>query len=465
MSSPAIKITPNFAIFDEIVNVEVSNLPPNAPVTIDCSIIFYKIVYIGYGHFFADNNGIVNAGSFASHGGTWTGIKPMGLFTSMINFKSQHGAPRFVIVGDARKVVTFTVQAWKGHLTTDELQGLHARHAMMQTHRTYPNCGNLFHQQFLCDATVDRTYCHPDVKRIPIRVDHLSYKIRGVLFVPPGSGPFPGILDIASGAGRVEENRPALFARHGFITLALAYFFYEDLPKHHTLFEDMRLFDAAIDWLAGHELVQPGGVGMIGLSLATMPIMTAVVRNAKIASAICINGAFIWPTDGNVTNLYYETRKAEGMSMISAIGTQEFANGMLARKVGGKPNVPRPLLTHSHDNHIMLLFGEGERSILIDEVTDDIIDQWHRSGKKNIRKVIVPGEGHIIEPPYMALCTTTKGTNDGLPEDNWGYMAMPYLIDWGGDHANHEENSVFAWKTILDCFRSTLPSRRENAKL
>ena len=71
----------------------------------------------------------------------------------------------------------------------------------------------------------------------------------------------------------------------------------------------------------------------------------------------------------------------------SSSGTQEFANGMLARKVGGKPNVPRPLLTHSHDNHIMLLFGEGERSILIDEVTDDIIDQWHRSGKKNIRKV------------------------------------------------------------------------------
>lgn len=158
---------------------------------------------------------------------------------------------------------------------------------------------------------------------------------------------------------------------------------------------------------------------------------------------------------------------------------------MLVRKVGGKPKVPRPLLTHKHDNPIMLLFGDGERSLHIQEVVNDIIDQWHRSGKKNICKVrkrafelsycakdfivslqvAVPGEGHLIEPPYAPLCTTTKGTNDTQPDENWGKVAVPYLIDWGGDHANHEENSVFAWQAILDRFRSTLPSRKEIAKL
>ncbi len=65
---PKVKITPKFAIFDEIVDVEVSNLVPYAPVTVDCSILYYKILYIGFGHFFADENGIVNAGKYTSHG-------------------------------------------------------------------------------------------------------------------------------------------------------------------------------------------------------------------------------------------------------------------------------------------------------------------------------------------------------------------------------------------------------------
>lgn len=156
-----------------------------------------------------------------------------------------------------------------------------------------------------------------------IKVD--SRVFSGVLFIPRGSGPFPGVLDIASGAGRIEENRPALFAHHGFISLALAYFFYDDLPKTMIDFKDMRIFDAAIDWLSRHELVQPGGIGMIGLSFGVLPIMSLVMHNDKIASAICVNGAFIWPTDGNLTSLYHPERSADGIAMISDIGIRIFS--------------------------------------------------------------------------------------------------------------------------------------------
>lgn len=70
-----------------------------------------------------------------------------------------------------------------------------------------------------------------------------------------------------------------------------------------------------------------------------------------------------------------------------SIGSHEFVDGMYTRKIGGKPKIPRPLLTHSHDNPLMLLYSEGERSVHVHEVVDEIIDQWHRSGKKNICKV------------------------------------------------------------------------------
>lgn len=147
-----------------------------------------------------------------------------------------------------------------------------------------------------------------------------TYFLSGVLFVPRGSGPFPGILEISSGGGGVEENRAALLAHHGFLTLALAYFAYEDLPKTIIDFKDIRLFDAAIDWLLRNELVQPGGIGMIGPSFAASSIMTAIMRNDKVVSTICINCGFLWLTDGSVTSIYNEQRKAEGMAMIPEIG-------------------------------------------------------------------------------------------------------------------------------------------------
>lgn len=81
--------------------------------------------------------------------------------------------------------------------------------------------------------------------------------------------------------------------------------------------------------------------------------------------------------------LFIRERLSDG----SLVGSQEFYNGRYIRKIGGKPIISRPLLTHKHDNPIMLLYGDGECSLHINEVVDDIIDQWHRSGKKNIRKV------------------------------------------------------------------------------
>lgn len=80
-------------------------------------------------------------------------------------------------------------------------------------------------------------------------------------------------------------------------------------------------------------------------------------------------------------------------------------------------------------------------------------------------QVVVPGEGHFIEPPYAPLGTTSNGKKDDLPADNWEKMAIPYVMYWGGDHAGHEENSVFAWDTILRYLRDTLPSRKQSAKL
>ena len=46
-----------------------------------------------------------------------------------------------------------------------------------------------------------------------------------------GNGPFPAVIDLFGAAPGVHGQRAALLASRGFLTLALAYFGYKDLPK------------------------------------------------------------------------------------------------------------------------------------------------------------------------------------------------------------------------------------------
>ena len=58
----------------------------------------------------------------------------------------------------------------------------------------------------------------------------LYYKIKVPAYLI-GDGPFPGVIDMFGNAGGLMEFRSALLASHGFATLSLPYFNYEDLPK------------------------------------------------------------------------------------------------------------------------------------------------------------------------------------------------------------------------------------------
>ena len=60
-------------------------------------------------------------------------------------------------------------------------------------------------------------------------------RIRGTLFIPPGSGPFPAVINIYGGhlKGSTVEVKPAVLASRGFVTLALSFFGVDDLPKSY----------------------------------------------------------------------------------------------------------------------------------------------------------------------------------------------------------------------------------------
>ena len=57
----------------------------------------------------------------------------------------------------------------------------------------------------------------------------------GTLFLPPGEGPFPAVINMYGGIyrGKVVEDRSAMLASRGIASLALAYFGVPGLPKSY----------------------------------------------------------------------------------------------------------------------------------------------------------------------------------------------------------------------------------------
>lgn len=61
---------------------------------------------------------------------------------------------------------------------------------------------------------------------------HLPFIPDSVLFCSfLGEGRFPGVTDLFGNAGKLVESQASFLASHGFVTLALAYCDYEDLPS------------------------------------------------------------------------------------------------------------------------------------------------------------------------------------------------------------------------------------------
>ena len=64
-----------------------------------------------------------------------------------------------------------------------------------------------------------------------------EHNICGTLYLPPGKGPFPSVINIYGGIlkGQVPEDRSALFASRGIASLALSFFGTSPgLPKRYS---------------------------------------------------------------------------------------------------------------------------------------------------------------------------------------------------------------------------------------
>ncbi|XDB54171.1 hypothetical protein AB1E18_007642 [Capra hircus] len=400
--------------WDEPVRIAVRGLAPGQPVTLRASLRDEKgALFRAHARYCADAAGLLDLERAPALGGSFAGLEPMGLFWAL---EPEEPLMRLV-KRDVQTPFAVELEVLDGH--EPEAQRLLGR------------------------AVHERDFLAPGVRREPVRAG----RVRGTLFLPPGSKPFPGILDLFGSSGGLCEYRASLLAGHGFAVLALAYFRFEDLPEH---LNDVCLeyFEEAVDFMLQHPKVKGPGVGLLGyskggdlcLSMASFlkGITATVVINACVANTL----APLRYKDMIIPELSYDLKKYT----ITESGFLNFVD------IWGNP-----LEKTNHQSLIPLEKAQGPFLFIVSmddhnwksEVYARIAsERLQAHGKDRPQIIYYPGTGHCIDPPYFPLCRASVHAVLGQP------------VFQGGEPKAHSNAQADAWQQIQTFFHKHLNGKK-----
>ena len=261
-----------------------------------------------------------------------------------------------------------------------------------------------------------------------------------------GEGPFPAIITIYGGMKRKQlvEDAAAIFANNGFVSLALAFFAYDGLPKVYTdepvrieIFENATKYLSSLDFV-GNNAIGVYGIskgGDIGLAMASfLPQIQAVAWvNGSVASlgSITTYGEHTFPDLGfDASRVFYLPD-----------GTLSFLHCPNDFDIGHPALYP---FEHSLAD-MLFIVGLDDLCWPIEEFADFAKKKMDAVNKTNFEIVKYSGMGHLIDAPYTPPCTISslihlKGTF------NYG----------GGDKRIHALQVVNVWSKVVSFFKKSL---------
>ena len=269
--------------------------PVNSPLTVcgKVEIPSQRVSFKSFAHIITSSDGYFDLSETESVGGTYTGVDNMGLLWSM---RHGEGSKERFQLSDVTVPVTYEFSTFNGHV--DEF----------------------INNIPICSCTVQRKFVSDKVNVIDIK----EGRIRGKLFLPTGTGPFPGIITIYGGTvgGCVTQDSAAILANYGFATLALAFYGVDGLPKNYAKEPlNIEYFEEAIDFLSSHPKVKSDGIGLYGQSMGGNIALTIISSvDTKIKSVVCVNGCVscsVMPyiyKDTKIEPLQIDLKKVEVLS-------------------------------------------------------------------------------------------------------------------------------------------------------
>ncbi|KAB7494998.1 Bile acid-CoA:amino acid N-acyltransferase [Armadillidium nasatum] len=371
---PVLTVSPKNALYDVRPTIRVEGLKPNKTITLKAQMVEDKgkLLYSN-AHFIADKNGVVDVSSSPSLGGSYEGVFPSGLL-STLKIATGHFEFGNIYKNNMHEPIKVKISLQDGHQHIDS------------------------NEEELDGTELNRYMIAEGVQRIPIREGN----IRGVLYIPNGEGPFPGVIDMFGAVGMLTESRAALNASRGIASLCLAYFSYEDLPVSRIRDLDLSYFEEALKFLLSRPNVISDRCGVIGNCFGGYLAYRMALHFNELKSVFIINATH---------NPFFADLKYKGKliakcpkskDIVVSKGSDdtymptEWFNDSIATVT---PSDVEAFEKTNDDQHFMVTIG--------DEDCYQFHNGWLKfqeklSNKKlkNFSLKIYRKAGHIIHPPY-----------------------------------------------------------------
>ncbi|XP_018533697.1 acyl-coenzyme A thioesterase 1 [Lates calcarifer] len=393
-------------LFDEPVQVKVAGLRSRQVVTMRARSMDERgEAFSSSATYRADGSGEIDLDRDPSLRGSYVGVEPMGLLWSLkadslhkYFYKNKALSPH---------VVKFSV-----HEEEDAEEG-----------------------RMLAEATNERVLIGEGVSRRRIKEGNFQ----GVLFTPPGEGPFPAVLDLCT---FMSEKRACLLANKGFVVLAVAV--YIDKPDNN---KEMYLdhFEEAVDFLRRQPKVGSKGVGVVSRSKGADIALSLASFVSGVEATVWINGC-----SANVAvPLFYKNRQILSPLLFDfskVIPTESGASNIRYGMHNPLAEENRGSLVPIEQAKGRFLFVASDDDLNWDSkgYMEEMVERLKHHGKKNFDCVSYPRAGHLLEPPYGPYC----------PSALHGLLSFPVV--WGGEPKVHAEAEVHLWKKIQEFFRTHL---------
>uniref|UniRef100_A0A7N8X3H5 Peroxisomal succinyl-coenzyme A thioesterase-like n=1 Tax=Mastacembelus armatus TaxID=205130 RepID=A0A7N8X3H5_9TELE len=412
-------VQPTRGLMDEKFVVLVQNVLPGSQLTVRA---FHRCEdghsWEAFAHYNANTSGTVNVAEDLSLGGTYSGVEPMGLLWSLRPVPGSKPGLRMRKM-NVQTPMEVTISVYQGHQTEGFMD-----------------------QEPLAGVMVERWYMAPGVRRIPITEGGLS----ATLFLPSGPGPFPGLLDLWGGGGKLVEYRAALLASHGIASLALDYLT-PKITMEKGKMVDNQYFETAYRVLQQHPQILDSRIAMLGLSLGgSIVFKTAAYSQViKLSCAVSINGSHVQPVDASLDEMILFFK--ENAEKCRSTEQNEVIFRDLLLPIPTDPTLKVDVARIQCP--LLLVVGEDDQNWPAHESAMDMKEMMERAGNSHLLTVLsYPNAGHLIEPPYAPHARASSFRSVKSHET---VMAL-----WGGETAAHARAQEDAWRKMLVFLKANL---------
>ena len=382
------------------------------------------------GEYVANGEGLIDSAVYESVGGSYRGTDAAGLFWSMS------------LAGEAK---TQRVTFCKNSVEPDRVTFI-------------AESGG----ERIGEATLERRWVSPNTEIRELRAEGTV----GQLCIPPGGGRRPVIIVLGGSGGGFDLDKAAVLSRHGFATLALAYFGVASLPKWlHGV--PLEYFAAAIEWLATQEEIDASRIGLLGVSRGAELALLLGSRFPQIRGVVAYApSAVAWSSGGRDKSTGQSipcwTSNGEAIAIAPLplrgfIARSAIPVGLLRRPVKFRKLFQRALRNREMVMKAAIPVEQTRGPILLISGGDDQVWPTARMAEMIVDRLRSKGFAHAVEHKnypmaghalrYPAMPTTTRMSRSGG-------MRFPILL--GGTAQADAQAQADAWRRSIDFFTRNL---------